>query len=338
MGITSRRNLAVAGLVAVLAAAAFTSPAAAASRDEARLSVSIEGPLGNPAVGRTVVVTVDDPALTATAVTNEYGKVTFRVPVAAGGSAVAVDVSNASPIGPDVTVYPGVTPRDRIDLEVTTTLLHGGFSQEPRDEEFYDFDAEGDGLDDALWRLERAGLPDVLAVDVDRDGIGVVTDRVGAGDMGLSVLDLDLDGADEVVLRSEDASGVFSGQVWVYDPGTGDESDFVIGDRSGGWLYWSQLDGAGGLDPYWVPDPDHCGVGAVEMVLADGRRYADFPDEASGFPALVDADGDAIADLRCRTFDWDTWEWTVWVWSSASDQVTSVTVPGTSSEPPDILP
>jgi hypothetical protein len=336
MGSHRRVTFAASAALAAFGVAAIASPAIAANRDEARISVEVQDPLGNPWQGRTIVITVDDPALSISVLTNEYGKADVRVPVAVDGSSVSIDSSNTSPAGPAVTVYPGVQPRDRVDLEVTSRILLGGFIQEPQDEEFYQFDADGDGFDDSLWRLQRPGLPDIIAVDFDADGLDVVSDRVGQGEMDLSVIDLDFDGADEVVLRA--LTGGTTGNVWVYDPATRDEDHFTIGDGSGGLFGWRQVDSVGPLDAIWLPDSERCGVGVIEMVLPEGRVYVDFPDDAIGFPATVDADGDAFADLRCQSYDFDTWSWNIWVWRSSTGAVTTATIPGQSSVPPTILP
>ncbi len=321
----------VAALLALAATSLLAAPAQASSRDTARVEVRIEDPLGNPIDLRLVVVTVDDPASTIEARTDERGRVSLRVPVSAAGSTVTVDLSGAGVMGDPVHVFPGVVPRDRIDVAGAWPLLAGGFFREPQNEEFYDFDADGDGTDDALYRWPRDGLPDVLAVDIDADGVGVETDRVGAGDMALSLVDIDLDGADEVVLTGEGAGGAFTGAVWTYDPGTGAEDSFSIGG-GGGWLYWSQLDGAADLDPWWVADPSACGAGPIERILSDGsREHIQFPVGARGFPRATDFDADGVGDLRCAAYTWSSGDmWTVWQWSSASGAIETFSAPGLS--------
>lgn len=332
----ARARLALAALAVVAAAALTGSPAEAASRDTARVEVRIEDELGGGVENRRVTVRVDEPAAVIELRTDPYGRVSARVPVAQEGSTVTVDLSGADVVGDPLTVAAGVVPRDRVEVEVTSRILAPPFEPEPQDEEFYEFDADGDGFDDALYRWPRAGLPDVIAVDVDADGVGIVTERVGAGDMLLSVADLDLDGADEVLMRSVDDAGHFTGSVWIYDPGTGDEDSFTIGDGSGGWVYFTQLDGQGGLDPWWVPDPNHCGTGAIERILGDGtRQWIDFPDAASGFPHALDLDGDHVSDLRCQTYAHQPANaWTIWLWSSEADAIASYTADGSSALPP----
>lgn len=325
----------VVALVALAASSLLAAPAQASSRDSARVDVRIEDDLGNPAQNRLVVVSVGDPASSTELRTDSYGRASVRVPVAAEGSVVTIDLSGTSVVGEALREFEGVVPRDRIEVEATLSYVTAPFQREPQDEEFFDFDADGDGLDDALYRWQRPGLPDVLAVDIDADGAGVESERVGAGDMRLSVEDIDLDGADEVVLSGVDGAGDFTGQVWTYDPASGDEDSFGLGD-GGGWLYWSQLDGAAGLDPWWVADPSGCGAGPIERILSDGtRERIEFPAGALGFPHAADFDADAVGDLRCATYTWgDAYEWTVWQWSSATGGIEEFTAPGSSARAP----